>query len=679
MLSPSLFPIGPSVVVTNMKLSSNRALSWLRISLGSLVLAAPLTSFAQDGLDADPEFINPRFGTRAIPGVPTPYTGIRNTVRVGIFSQYERNPVTGYRLGQEVGPIIANRIGAAAGVSWDVIDKIALRAVIPLAYNWGTQVPELYAEGVGLADISVGANAVFLESKFFNMGVYGDVWLPTGRNGAFMGEQSIRGAGGLMTMVKVPFGNSKTGTPLGGLDLVFDAGVVGRQPFETSADYQHGPDLVLSQGLAIEVPWLRINEEVDPIAFTQGLAFRTNLLENSFQAAGETGLEALGGVRIPVPAGPFLSMTVDAMAGRGTTQGFGTTDLRVLGSVTFTRVPGKLEKQEVVDIEVPPPPPPPEEIPVGPPPIAEEVEDEIVIRDPIEFKVNTAQILPVSLPVLQAVAEILNSNATIKHVVIEGHASEEGSYAYNYELSERRAQAVYHQLILDGVALDRMSYRGMGEVRPRVQGDDETMLQANRRVEFHIVSRVAADAEPSEYPTYDERARLPWDGSEIIQVIPETPLTQEERELRRLQEEYQDRKAEEDVFEVDEDVQFEGEEPADAPAAEPEDDFDLDLGGDDDFGFDDETSEPEPVAPVLEEPTPADEPELDMSQPEGLDDANLEAMTLESDDVEETATEAVEDLSSDAEEALETLETETTADEAVEAELNDIAPPGVGN
>jgi outer membrane protein OmpA-like peptidoglycan-associated protein len=138
------------------------------------------------------------------------------------------------------------------------------------------------------------------------------------------------------------------------------------------------------------------------------------------------------------------------------------------------------------------------------------VEDEaIVIRDPIQFEFNTANILPESLPTLHFVAKLMNENARLGHVVIEGHASEEGTYIYNYDLSIRRARSIWEEVITAGVHPARLSYRGMGEVVPRKQGADEATLAKNRRVDFHIIHRYN---ELDVLPEYPEDIRLPWSG-----------------------------------------------------------------------------------------------------------------------------------------------------------------------
>ena len=81
----------------------------------------------------------------------------------------------------------------------------------------------------------------------------------------------------------------------------------------------------------------------------------------------------------------------------------------------------------------------------------------------------------------------------IGHVVIEGHASEEGSHQYNYDLSNLRARAIFKALAEAGVHPDRMSHRGYGEALPKNLGEDEAALAENRRVEFHIIRQDAPD------------------------------------------------------------------------------------------------------------------------------------------------------------------------------------------
>src|SRR5690606_25072650 len=106
---------------------------------------------------------------------------------------------------------------------------------------------------------------------------------------------------------------------------------------DTQADFDLGPELVLSEALRIKLPWV-------PVHLTQTLIGRGGFT-HFFQGGAENGLEILGGVQIPLrDVGYATDITIDAMAGRGTNQGFGTTDLRVLAAITVTRNPGRKPK-----------------------------------------------------------------------------------------------------------------------------------------------------------------------------------------------------------------------------------------------------------------------------------------------------------------------------------------------
>jgi outer membrane protein OmpA-like peptidoglycan-associated protein len=217
--------------------------------------------------------------------------------------------------------------------------------------------------------------------------------------------------------------------------------------------------------------------------------------------------------------------------GRGITAGYGTSAFRGLVSIRYERTPPPViqEPDFVVSVlDIPedlldePEPPPPDEPTVVPGEwregeLARVAVDRIEIREPIQFEFATSRILPVSLPLLRQVATLLNRNAGIGHLLIEGHASQEGSFTYNYDLSIRRARAVYEQLIVLGVHPARMSYRGMGKVMPLTDATDEESLAANRRVEFKIIHQYGPG---DELPVYAPQIKLPWSGEPAEVEVP---------------------------------------------------------------------------------------------------------------------------------------------------------------
>ena len=88
--------------------------------------------------------------------------------------------------------------------------------------------------------------------------------------------------------------------------------------------------------------------------------------------------------------------------------------------------------------------------------------------------------------VLAAVGEIkrvLDENPNAK-IIIEGHASTDGSTQYNDALSLRRAESVKAKLIELGADSSRIEVKSFGESMP-IDGDDSLQARAkNRRVEF---------------------------------------------------------------------------------------------------------------------------------------------------------------------------------------------------
>lgn len=87
--------------------------------------------------------------------------------------------------------------------------------------------------------------------------------------------------------------------------------------------------------------------------------------------------------------------------------------------------------------------------------------------------------------------EILRENAAWlrahpeKEVQIQGHCDERGTVEYNFNLGQRRAEAVKAFLIGLGVSADRIQTISYGEERPVAMGHDEEAWSLNRRAEFH--------------------------------------------------------------------------------------------------------------------------------------------------------------------------------------------------
>jgi outer membrane protein OmpA-like peptidoglycan-associated protein len=80
------------------------------------------------------------------------------------------------------------------------------------------------------------------------------------------------------------------------------------------------------------------------------------------------------------------------------------------------------------------------------------------------------------------------ANPTLK-IELAGHTDDVGNDEYNQKLSEERAKAAVDYLVKQGIASDRLTYKGYGESMPYVANDSEFNRQLNRRTEAKIISR----------------------------------------------------------------------------------------------------------------------------------------------------------------------------------------------
>jgi OOP family OmpA-OmpF porin len=95
-----------------------------------------------------------------------------------------------------------------------------------------------------------------------------------------------------------------------------------------------------------------------------------------------------------------------------------------------------------------------------------------------------------SAKVLAEVAEAIKGNSKIRAVEVQGHTDDSGDEEFNMELSQRRAEVVRTWLIDEGgVSGDRLTAKGYGFTRPVADNRLRVGRQANRRVEFVIVTQ----------------------------------------------------------------------------------------------------------------------------------------------------------------------------------------------
>ncbi len=109
-----------------------------------------------------------------------------------------------------------------------------------------------------------------------------------------------------------------------------------------------------------------------------------------------------------------------------------------------------------------------------------------VVMKNVFFDTDRYDLLETSKVELNKLADLLTKNPTLK-VELGGHTDNVGKDDYNLTLSENRAKAVMTYLVQNGIAPERLSYKGYGKTQPVDTNDTEAGRANNRRTEFKVV------------------------------------------------------------------------------------------------------------------------------------------------------------------------------------------------
>ena len=109
-----------------------------------------------------------------------------------------------------------------------------------------------------------------------------------------------------------------------------------------------------------------------------------------------------------------------------------------------------------------------------------------VVLNNIFFETNEFELMRASYPELNKLVTHLKENPEMV-IEISGHTDDVGSFEYNQELSEKRAQSVFDYLKEKGVNTNRISFKGCGESKPMASNETEEGRANNRRIEFKII------------------------------------------------------------------------------------------------------------------------------------------------------------------------------------------------
>jgi outer membrane protein OmpA-like peptidoglycan-associated protein len=114
-------------------------------------------------------------------------------------------------------------------------------------------------------------------------------------------------------------------------------------------------------------------------------------------------------------------------------------------------------------------------------------DNNIIILDKIQFAYNSAEILPASNKILDAVSTTLSHHPEFTLLEVAGHADERGNDQYNLHLTQDRVNSVMRALIARGIDKSRLRSKGYGEFCPLDPAHNEAAWEQNRRVEFKIL------------------------------------------------------------------------------------------------------------------------------------------------------------------------------------------------
>ncbi|MEJ2066710.1 MAG: OmpA family protein [Deltaproteobacteria bacterium] len=119
--------------------------------------------------------------------------------------------------------------------------------------------------------------------------------------------------------------------------------------------------------------------------------------------------------------------------------------------------------------------------------LAREVEmcKTITLSGDVHFAFDSSELTAAGKATLDDLIPGLQANPNMK-IELAGHTDSIGSEQYNQGLSERRAKSAYNYFVSKGIAADRMTTVGYGELRPVASNATDEGRAKNRRVEITI-------------------------------------------------------------------------------------------------------------------------------------------------------------------------------------------------
>ncbi len=120
-------------------------------------------------------------------------------------------------------------------------------------------------------------------------------------------------------------------------------------------------------------------------------------------------------------------------------------------------------------------------------------------RRKITFAPSSTDFEDDAVETIDSIAEILRDCTSVR-IEIGGHTDSQGRDVMNDQLSQARADAVLNAIMARRVLVSNLTAKGYGETQPIADNDSETGREANRRIEFRLVTEdedIASEEDPS--------------------------------------------------------------------------------------------------------------------------------------------------------------------------------------
>ena len=427
------------------------------------------------------------------------------------------------RLDSDTGvDVVGTRLSAYLDFAIGLRDRFELDVAVPFALAQSTD--SGVAAGImlrrpgatAIGDARLGGSVLLYgTSTTVNLGLAAGLAIPIGSENSFTSDGNVGGE----VMATAAF-------PGPGYRVLLNAGVRLR-PEHDYVSTDQGNELVGRAGILVPVRQ-RLTSSLE--------------LDLSTRASGSDAFRAIGSPILAILGGRYQfagGIRAGAGIGAGLTAAPGSPAVRVVFTVGYSPVPAIAPKRLVptpadrdgdgIADNLDKCPDQPEDlngvededgcpdaydrdkdrIADAPPPYQPEtLEDVVTMPAPIEFKFDTAIMLPGAEVYLKRVLAILQKHPEVLKLEVQGHTSSEGGAEYNMRLSNARARAVYNWLVEHGIAADRLVPRGYGLTQPLFDNDSESNRQRNRRVQFRLLESVPG-SNPLGTPTQPAPATPP--------------------------------------------------------------------------------------------------------------------------------------------------------------------------